>query len=410
MLTGSKLSQALLLACAGVLAACSPKGSAADSTIVQQAGAPTATAADKHEGVAKNLAHAAMIKAGDRILVVGSVRDAELLEDIAVETMKLGGQPLVAIGSDRLTRLSYDQVPAQYDGASPALGMALVNAFDVQYAIDIGESDSLLAGVPAARIAARSKAGLPVAQATLKRNVRFVNLGNGLYPTAQVASRLGIPQATLAEMFWRSAAVAPETMRTKGEAARAALAAGKVVTITAANGTNITFATEAAKGFVSDGALSAENIKKGGSAVTTWLPAGELLVPIVVGSADGKIVVDKMIYQGVVITGLTFTFSKGKMTGMTAAAGIEGMQAAYDAAGGGKDLLSYIDLGLNPEVKLPLNTGRTVWMAAGAVTLGSGDNTGWGGTNVSNFGIAMPVSGATVSIDGKAIIENGVLK
>jgi hypothetical protein len=67
-------------------------------------------------------------------------------------------------------------------------------------------------------------------------------------------------------------------------------------------------------------------------------------------------------------------------------------------------------VGLNPEVRLPLNTGRIVWMAAGAVTVGFGDNQFIGGSNVSDFGMSGAIAGATVSVDGRAIVENGVLK
>ena len=397
----------LFVVSTSVLAACAGKVQSSADTTVVQAGA---VAVDRHDGVAKNLAQAGLIKPGDRVLVAGSVRDAALLEDLAIETMKLGGQPLIAIGSDKLARRSYDDVPASYDSAPSTLGMAVANMFDVQIAVDVGESDSALAGVPAARIAARAKAGLPVSQAFLKRNVRLVSLGNGLYPTAQTASRLGVPMATLAEMFWRATAVAPEVIRAKGDSVRGVLAGAKAVTVSAANGTQITFSTDAARGFVSDGAISPDKMKQGGAAAQTWLPAGELLIPVVPGSAEGKLVVDKYIYQGSVISGLTMVFSKGKLTSMTATSGIDALKAAYDASSGGKDLLSYLDLGLNRDVKLPLNSGRIVWMAAGAVTLGTGDNTGWGGTNVSDFGLALPLAGATVSIDGKPVIENGVLK
>src|SRR4029079_10168612 len=53
------------------LTACSAKAPSNDTTAVALAGAPvTPTAADnKHEGVAKNLVAAAMIKSGDRVLV-----------------------------------------------------------------------------------------------------------------------------------------------------------------------------------------------------------------------------------------------------------------------------------------------------------------------------------------------------
>ena len=67
-------------------------------------------------------------------------------------------------------------------------------------------------------------------------------------------------------------------------------------------------------------------------------------------------------------------------------------------------------MGLNPEVFLPTNTGRIVWMAPGGVTIGVGDNTLWGGTNVSSFNLAGAVPNATLEADGKVIIENGVLK
>jgi hypothetical protein len=95
---------------------------------------------------------------------------------------------------------------------------------------------------------------------------------------------------------------------------------------------------------------------------------------------------------------------------MTAKSGLDALKALYDASSGGKEQFSYIDVGLNPEAKLPTNTGRIVWMAPGGMTIGMGDNTGWGGTNVSSFGLAGSVDAATLSVDGKALIENGTLK
>src|SRR5688572_31821947 len=61
--------------------------------------------------VARNLVQAGMVKAGDKVLIRGGVRDAALLEDIAIEARKLGAHPLITISSDRLVRRSYDEVP-----------------------------------------------------------------------------------------------------------------------------------------------------------------------------------------------------------------------------------------------------------------------------------------------------------
>jgi leucyl aminopeptidase (aminopeptidase T) len=356
------------------------------------------------------MVRAGMVGTGDKVQISGSVRDNQLLENLAVETMKAGGQPLITVFSEQLGRRAYDEVPVSYDSEPQTLGIALANAFDVQLSVDVGESENIMAGVPAARIAARAAANQPVVEAFLKRGVRSVNLGNGLYPTAALAGRLGKTQAEITTIFWKAAMVSPETIRAKGEAIRSALAGAKQVTLSSANGTNITFGVTADKGFVSDGAITADKVKQGSAATQTWLPAGELLVPVALGTAEGKVVVDKLNFQGTTIEGLTLVFSKGALTSMTAKSGLDALKALYDASSGGKEQFSYIDVGLNPEAKLPTNTGRIVWMAPGGMTIGMGDNTGWGGTNVSSFGLAGSVDAATLSVDGKALIENGTLK
>ena len=307
-------------------------------------------------------------------------------------------------------RRSYDEVPASYDSQPPTLDLAMVNTFDVDLSVDVGENESVMDGVPAERIAARSKANMPVMKAMVERNIRSVQLGNGLYPTQTLASRLGVPLADLSATFWKAVAVSPETLRAKGEAMRAVLGAAKKVTLKSANGTNLTFGVDAVKGFVSDGAITPERVKQGNGAASTWLPAGELLVPATMASAEGTIVIDKMAFRGKTIEGLRLAFSKGKLTSMTAKSGLEPLKAQYDAAGAGKDQFSYIDVGLNPEAKLPTNTGRIVWMAPGNVTIGLGDNTGWGGTNVSDFGLAAAVTAPTLTVDGKTLIDKGALK
>lgn len=362
------------------------------------------------EAVARNLVQAGMVKTGDKVLITGSVRDAALMEDIAIETMKAGGQPMIALGSERLTRRSYDEVPVSYDTLEPALDLAIVNTFDVQIAVDIGEAEGLLAGVPQARRTARAKAAEPVTQAFFRRNVRFVNLGNGLYPTATFARRLGTPQSQVATAFWKAAGVPAPTLRLKGEALRGSFVDAKQIRLTHRNGTDLTFGVDAGHGFVSDGAITPEKVAQGGAAVNTWLPAGELILPAAPGTAEGKVVIDKMLWDGKEVRGLTLTYSNGRLTSMTAASDIQGLKAAYDAAGGDKDRFGFVDIGINPETRLQVGTGRVIWTAPGTVTVGLGDNRGFGGTNASDFGLATQLGGATLKVDGKAVVENGVLK
>ena len=265
------------------------------------------------QSVARNLVQAGMVKPGDKVLINGSVRDAALLEDIALETMKVGAHPLITLGSERLFRRSFDEVPARFDNVTSPVGMLLVNNFDVQINLDVGENEGILAGVPMARRTARNKAGEPITDAFFKRNVRSVNLGNGLYPTPTLSRRLGVKQADLAGAFWRASAVSPASLRTRANALRQAFANAQVVTLTAPNGTNLSFRADQDRALVSDGALTEERVKQGSAAASTWLPAGELMVPAANGSANGKVVLDRYLWDGRLIRGLTLVFNKGTL-------------------------------------------------------------------------------------------------
>ena len=362
------------------------------------------------QSVARNLVQAGMVKTGDKVLITGSIRDARLLEDIAVEVMKVGAHPLITLSSERLFRRSFDEVPSRFDNVTSPVGRLIVDNFDVQINLDVGENEALLAGVPMARRVARGKAGQPISDAFFKRNVRSVNLGNGLYPTATLSRRIGVPQSDLAAAFWRASAVSPASLRARGNALRQIFANGKVVTVAAPNGTNISFRVDQDRALISDGALTDERVRQGSAAASTWLPAGELMLPAADGSASGKIVLDRYLWDGRLIRGLTLVFDKGLLTSMTAANDMSGLKAAYDAAGGAKDRFGYIDIGLNPETRLPLGTGRIIWTAPGSVAVGFGDNRTFGGNNTSDFAISVQLVVATVTVDGKPVVVNGRLR
>src|SRR5207244_10193911 len=108
------------------------------------------------KAVAHNLVTSTGLKEGQTVLISGSVRDAALMEDLAIEAQKLGLQPVLSIWSERLIRRSYDEVPAKYDAQEQTLGMGMAQSFDGQIAIDFGETEGWLKGVPPERTAARS--------------------------------------------------------------------------------------------------------------------------------------------------------------------------------------------------------------------------------------------------------------
>ncbi len=367
--------------------------------------------APNHEALAEKLVtQCAGIKENNAVLISGGVRNLDLLENIAVHVRRQGGLPLVTVESDRMTKRMYDDVPAKYDSQTPSLGLKMADLFDVMISVDSAEEDGLLAHADPQRMAARAKAGAPIGEVMNKRGVRRVNLGNAMYPTAFLARRFGLSQEELARVFWAGVNVDYAKLEATGGAVKAALSSGKEIRITNPNGTDLRARIEGRPVFVSDGVISADEVAKGGAATETWLPAGEVYLAAVPGTAEGKVVVDRQFYQGKEIQGLTLTFKDGRLDGMTAKSGLEPLKAFYDASGAGKDVFGVIDLGINPNVRLIPGSKMQAWMPAGMVTVGFGNNTFAGGDNNAPFGLFSFLPGSTVTVDGRTIVESGTLK
>ncbi|HEX8195580.1 MAG TPA: aminopeptidase [Pyrinomonadaceae bacterium] len=368
----------------------------------------TAPPTDLQQLAQRIVTQSAGVKEGEVVLVSGAVRDMELLENIVVEVRKVGGHPLLDMNSERITKRSYTDVPEKYDTQEPKLGMALAKVANVLINVDSTETEGLLADVPPARMAARAKAGAPVGEEFIKNKVRNVNIGNDLYPTEWRAKRFEMPLDSFSKLFWEAVNVDYTNLQTIGENARAALT-GKEMEITHPNGTSLKLNVESRPAYISDGIISADDIAKGN--IDIFLPAGEAAIIPAANTGDGKVVIEKQFFNGKEIRNLTLTFEKGKLVSMTGEGdGFAALKADYDAREGAKDMLSYVDLGINPNYKLPPNSKIGNWVSAGMVSIGTGNNQWAGGTNNATGAVGGNLPGATVKVDGKVIVENGVLK
>ena len=416
-LPNSLLAAAVLLP----LVACSPAKK--DTTGTESAAAAPATATvasdSSKEASAAPLANfksvarrvvtqSAGVGEGDIVMLTGDVADLPLLEDMAVEVMKVGGEPLVSIGTEKLTRRSYDEVPAKYDSKEPRLGKKLSDMVDVFISTESGEGRTMK-GVSPERMVARNKAFQPVMSQMQKRGVRFVSLGNGLYPNAERAEQFGMSRSDLAKIMYGGIDADYSQIQATGEELKKTLAAGKELHITSAAGTDLKVGIKGRPVLVSDGIISADDRKHGGAATSVWLPAGEVYVTPAGGSAEGVIVADHLFYQGQRIDGLKLEIKGGKMVSMTAKSGLESLKSLYDAAGEGKDLVGVIDLGINSNIHVPEGSPVNVWSRAGAVTVGVGNNTWAGGDNKSAFAVFPEVPKATLTVDGIEIVKDGKL-
>ncbi|MBC7929458.1 MAG: aminopeptidase [Rubrivivax sp.] len=418
-----KLLAPLCCLAAGLaLAACQP-ATQTNTAVNNTNAAPTATAAAPAESTAKKaptdleqlaqrlVTQSAGVKEGEVVLISGRSHDAELIENIAVNVRKLGAFPMVEYSSDRLSKRMFNDVPDKYDSQTSALGLKLAETVNVTISVTNGLTEDLFAGADPKRMAARGKAGEPVADAFLKNNVRSVEVGNGMYPTGWLAKRYGMSEDELSKTFWGGVNVDYTELQTRGEQVKSALSSGDEVHIKDANGTDFKVRVKGRPFGVSDGIISADDVKQGGSAVNIYLPAGEVYVTPVAGTAEGKIVRPKEYFEGKEIQNLTLTFAGGKLTSITGTGpGFEPMKAQYDAAGEGKDLFAVVDFGINQNVKLPATSSVGTWVPAGTVTVGMGNNVWAGGDNKTSYGYFVSLPGTTVTLDGKPVVENGQLK
>lgn len=351
------------------------------------------------------------VKEGEVVLISSGVENLELLENIAVQVRKAGGFPLITVGSDRLAKRMYADVPEKYDTQSDQLGLKLAEVVDVTISVGRTAAEGLFADADPKRMAARAKADEPVAEAFVKNNVRAVEVGNGLYPQDWLAKRFEMSPEDLSKTFWGGVNVDYTDLQARGAQVSAALSAGSELHIKDANGTDLKVRVQGRPYGVSDGIISAEDLKKGAAGLNVYLPAGEVYVAPVPGTAEGKVVRTLEYYQGLEINNLTMTFVAGKLTSLAGSGpGFEKMKAAYDAAGEGKDLFAVVDFGINPNVKLPANSKVATWVPAGTVTVGVGNNVWAGGDNKTTYGYFVSLPGTTVTLDGKPVVEAGQLK
>ncbi|HVD33490.1 MAG TPA: aminopeptidase [Gemmatimonadales bacterium] len=370
---------------------------------------PTATKPGEYRSAAeKVVAQSAGVKEGDLVLISGSDEDLPLLEDIAVEVRKRGADPLVRVASLQLGRRLYDEVPAKYDSRVPEMDMKLIGMIDVFIGTEFGEGRTFK-GVPAERMVARGKAAAPVAALARKRGVRSVYLGNGLYPSAERAEQFGVSRDQLSGLMYRGIDADYDALKSTGEQVSKVLAGGKELRITNPNGTDFRIGISGRPITVSDGIISADDRKKGGAATSVWLPAGEVFLTPVPGTANGVVVTDEDYLQGQRIEGLRLEFKDGKLTSMTAKAGLEPLKALYDAAGPGKDLPGVIDIGINSGAKAPEGKALRVWSQAGTVTVVVGNNTWAGGDNQVQFAAFASSPKSTLTVDGKPLVQDGKL-
>ena len=349
----------------------------------------------------------AHVREGDVVEIETGPADAAFAEEIAIAVRKRGGWPLITMWSENLSRRMTTDVPAKYDTQAPTADLALAKLIDVRITIPAVRDFSIFQSLPPDRLIARSKAYGPVVAERTRRKVRMVELDNQLAPSAARAKLYGISEAELAQVYWSGLGADFGAIQAKAKQLADTLSAGSELHVTAPNGTDFKVKIRGRRISTSDGTIDDAKMKLGGP-LNAWLPAGEVYLVPVPGTAEGHIVDDHNLVFGTDMQGVTVDIKAGKITSISAKSGWEAVEKLWDGGGPGKTEISSIDFGCNPAVK---SSGRfESYIAAGMITIGSGNNVELGGTNTAQPNFAFMLPNTTVTLDGKPLIENGSLK
>jgi len=348
------------------------------------------------------------IQPGEVVFIVGNPAELDLLSSLVVAVSKAGGQPTIQLDLPEAYKRAIMETPIEYLKMTPTYPLMQARIADCFIGIASIQDPKLLADIPEERMAASRKALLPISNALNRAHYRSANLGQaGGIPTLAFAESRGANYDEMLTMFWKSLDVDYKQMLSMGQIITNALKPNSIVKISSETGTNLTFKISDIPSRTNCGRC-AENISASGPS-SVWLPAGEAYACVNPTSASGTVVISSTEYRGNTVKNLKLTFENGQITDLTADENGDLILESLEMSTGAKNVLSIIDIGLNPNSQPLEGSNYYSYEMGGMVSIGIGNNSWAGGNLVSDFGLGLFLANSTLTVDGKIIVSNGQL-
>jgi len=212
---------------------------------------------------------------------------------------------------------------------------------------------------------------------------------------ARIASLPGVTEAMLSEGALTADYI--EIQKTTRRLERR-LRGAKTVHLTTAAGTDLTFDVTRRDWVTDDTGVCHRRGE------TTTLPAGEIFVAPLEGSADGRVVFDATFHERL-SEPASVVVKEGYASKVTGAP-----LAVQEMNRGGRDGRNFgkFGLGLNPRARITGNVLEDE-KVLGAVHIVFGDNAAYGGTVRCGVRVDGILTQASIAVDGKPIMERGAL-
>ena len=358
--------------------------------------------------VAMNIVrHSAGVQPGELVWIRGGADDVIFMENLAVAVGAEGGHPLITVNSDEVTRRWYREVDERYDAQREEWTWQMYERADVSIVIQSTDY-SIYADIPEHRLKAWDDENAGLIEVIRRRGVREVRIGNGLYPARWQAAMLGVELADLESVFFAGLSADPLHLAHSGARLQEILEGAENVRIQHANGTNLRISRGRGTIIVSDGRTSALPREEGLEPLLnmTWLPAGEITLALDPNRTEGRLVVERLLLDGQVLGPMTLVYSDGELQSLHSETDVSAFRAYVESGEVLSDRLTGLKIGINPQV----TDGRMLpWMGAGVVSVSMGSNVLLGGDIDLPFYFFLTLVGATIHVEDRLVVENGIL-
>lgn len=346
------------------------------------------------------------LKKGDFVLINTWAHTLSLAEAISIEASRAGAVPTITYESDYLYATRLEEIPEETLRQVPEHLLAAYDKITAVVELAGPKNPAVFDKGSPAKLGATQDSWKPISDKSRERKVRGCYIEAG-FATKERAKRYGVDYKKWSASINDALTADLSEIKKKGEVISKIIEAGKEFGITAPNGTDLTFTCEGRRSYVSDGQIDQEDIERD----QTWvsLPTGDAYTTIVETSANGKFILDKVALWGKIVEKLEWDFKEGKLTGWSAKANQKIFDEFIGGASGDKDRIAGLSVGLNPKAR-PTGMGLSDWIVEGAISIGLGGNKESGGQNDSTFMWSGTLVDATLTVDGKVIVEKGKLK
>jgi leucyl aminopeptidase (aminopeptidase T) len=206
-------------------------------------------------------------------------------------------------------------------------------------------------------------------------------------------------------MIMAASSVNPDELARKGGEIVNRLQSADRVKITSPGGTELEFSVKGRKLRVDDGIVDERDMVE--ESLDASLPAGLVSTTIIEDSANGRAVLDLPTpWAGRTIRKMEWTFGNGKLTSFIGDSNALELRKQWEKAAGDKDRIAMLSIGVNSKAKPGYLQNEIV---EGAVGIGIGGNEDLGGNNKRGFNYSGTIGKATLTLDGKTLIDRGKL-